>query len=198
MATIRYSVITYRCPCCGMVIKEYSTLPLWYVILMFGTVFMASSWLITTAILRAIFKSSEIKKLGSPYIVCKHCKKPILSGEKQEWTSFTAEQKKIWTFRWLFRSSYALGGLIPLLIIIPLLFGAWQSNHESDRSIAIILLIAAITIFAIICVIGCFWYKYKNFQQIVMTKRDYSLVLLSKARTNDNRPEILPVKILGK
>jgi len=153
---------------------------------------------VTTAALRAIFKSSEVKKLGSPHIICKHCKKTILSSEKKEWTSFTAEQKKIWTFRWLFRTSYVLGGFIPLFIIIPLIFGAWQSRYENDRSIAMILLIAASTILIIICAIGCFWHKYKNSQQIIMTRRDYALVLLSKARTNDNKPEILPVKVLGK
>ena len=76
---IRYTITNYSCPHCGKVFKTDSWAQLGYLLLIVGTAFLSLSWFLSIAIMRAIFGSSDMPSVGSPFRTCEHCgkKKPI-------------------------------------------------------------------------------------------------------------------------
>lgn len=191
--TIRYTEYTSFCPHCRHIIEESNTglkMLGWY-FLIFGTMFMALAWILAVYVLRIIYKA-DIENIGSPN--CPSCKKDIRYKGKKEWVSFSFIEKKKWSFRGLFRLTYVLGGALILLSLFSLFL---FSEHQSDRTIGLICLIITLIFIVVIGVISYLWYKYKNSQYIVMTKRSYSLVQKSKMRTNNNGIESPPIKIFN-
>ena len=140
---IRYTITNYSCPHCGKVFKTDSWAQLGYLLLIVGTAFLSLSWFLSIAIMRAMFGSSDMPSVGSPFRTCEHCGKKFLSYEHQEWNTLNTSSKKIWSYRFILRVLYALSGFVPLFLLSQFF---WGSNHESDRTIALIFLILAIVI----------------------------------------------------
>lgn len=85
------------------------------------------------------------------------------------------------------RLCYVLSGTILFCLIIPL-FGAWQSTHQSDRTIALVMLIIAILS---ICIIGFMFYLRKksyNEEYITVSESDYYLIKESWKRLHKIEP----------
>lgn len=185
---IRYTVTTSSCPHCGKVLKRESDFSVLWLLLMVCTCFMALFWVIARAIINSIFKY-EYVKMGSPYIECPGCGRKVNTGEAIEWGSLNKDYKRNWAFRNMMRICYTLGGTALFCIIIPL-FGAWTSSHESDRTIALVLLFVAIFALAII---GYIYYKRKkSFEEkhIIVSETDYDLIKESWQRLKEINPEL--------
>lgn len=191
---IRYTVTTSSCPHCGKVLKRESDFSVLWLLLMVCTCFMALSWVIARAIINSIFKY-EYVKMGSPYIECPGCGRKVNTGEAIEWGSLNKDYKRNWAFRNMMRVCYTLGGAALFCIIIPL-FGAWTSSHESDRTIALVLLFVAIFALAII---GYLYYKRKkSFEEkyITVSETDYDLIKESWQRLKEINPELQETEII--
>ena len=174
MATIRYTVTTSSCSHCGYVLKRQSSFSILWFLLMICTCFTALFWVIGISILNAIFKYESVK-LGSPFITCPRCGSKVITGEANEWGLLSREDKQNWAFRNKMRLCYVLSGTILFCLIIPL-FGAWQSTHQSDRTIALVMLIVAILS---VCIIGFMFYLRKksyNEEYITVSESDYYLI----------------------
>lgn len=191
---IRYTVTTSSCPHCGKVLKRESDFSVLWLLLMVCTCFMALFWVIARAIINSIFKY-EYVKMGSPYIECPGCGRKVNTGEAIEWGSLNKDYKRNWAFRNMMRVCYTLGGAALFCIIIPL-FGAWTSSHESDRTIALVLLFVAIFALAII---GYLYYKRKkSFEEkyITVSETDYDLIKESWQRLKEINPELQETEII--
>ncbi|MDR1094506.1 MAG: hypothetical protein LBL66_10215 [Clostridiales bacterium] len=189
------------CPHCGWKIKDDLARKVGLFILISCTAFMAVAWFIAIAILRGIFKV-DIVKIGSPYVNCAGCGKPVRIGGKEEWGMLSDGQKRSWSFRRRIRVCYTLGGFILVFILMPLIAGVWGSRNQGDRTAALILLIVAIIFVVIIAIIYYSWHLYKDSPNIIMSQSDYLIVNESTIRTNaypyldsENNLEFPPIKI---
>ena len=190
---IRYTITNYSCPHCGKVFKTDSWAQLGYLLLIVGTAFLSLSWFLSIAIMRAIFGSSDMPSVGSPFRTCEHCGKKFLSYEHQEWDTLNKSSKKIWSYRNILRTLYAISGFVPLFLLGQFF---WGSNHETDRTTALVFLILAIIIISIISIAYYFWRKYQQANEITLTQSDFDIVKNSLQRTgNDLNVENPPLKI---
>lgn len=192
---IRYTVTTSSCPHCGKVLKRESDFSVLWLLLMVCTCFMALFWVIARAIINSIFKY-EYVKMGSPYIECPGCGRKVNTGEAVEWGSLNKDYKRNWAFRNMMRVCYTLGGAALFCIIIPLFAACWTSSHESDRTIALVLLFVAIFALAII---GYLYYKRKkSFEEkyITVSETDYDLIKESWQRLKEINPELQETEII--
>ena len=180
---IRYTITNYSCPHCGKVFKTDSWSQLGYLLLIVGTAFLSLSWFLSIAIMRALFGSSNMPSIGSPFRTCKHCGKKFLSYEHQEWNTLNTSSKKIWSYRLILRFLYALSGFVPLFLLSQFF---WGSNHESDRTIALVFLILAILIVLIIAIAYYFWRQYEQKNEIILNQADFDIVKESLKRTGDD------------
>ena len=180
---IRYTITNYSCPHCGKVFKTDSWSQLGYLLLIVGTAFLSLSWFLSIAIMRAMFGSSNMPSIGSPFRTCEHCGKKFLSYEHQEWNTLNTSSKKIWSYRLILRFLYALSGFVPLFLLSQFF---WGSNHESDRTIALVFLILAILIVLIIAIAYYFWRQYEQKNEIILNQADFDIVKESLKRTGDD------------
>lgn len=180
---IRYTITNYSCPHCGKVFKTDSWSQLGYLLLIVGTAFLSLSWFLSIAIMRAMFGSSNMPSIGSPFRTCEHCGKKFLSYEHQEWNTLNTSSKKIWSYRLILRFLYALSGFVPLFLLSQFF---WGSNHKSDRTIALVFLILAILIVLIIAIAYYFWRQYEQKNEIILNQADFDIVKESLKRTGDD------------
>lgn len=198
---MRYTVTTSSCPHCGKVLKRKSSFSILGLFLMFSTLFTAMFWVIGIIVLNDIFKYESVK-LGSPFIICPRCGNKVITGEATEWGLLSKEDKRNWAFRNKMRLCYVLSGTVLFCLIIPL-FGAWQSTHQSDRTVAIIMLMVAILS---ICIIGFILHLRKksyNEEYITVSEGDYKLISESWKRLHKIEPllyetESIKVSTTGK
>lgn len=190
---IRYTITNYSCPHCGKVFKTDSWAQLGYLLLIVGTAFLSLSWFLSIAIMRAIFGSSDMPSVGSPFRTCEHCGKKFLSYEHQEWDTLNTSAKKNWSYRYVLRTLYAISGFVPLFLLGQFL---WGSTHDTDRVTALVFLILAIIMIGIISIAYYFWRKYQQEDEIVLTQSDFAIVKNSLQRTgNDLNAQNPPLKI---
>lgn len=191
---IKYTYYDYKCPHCG---KTYKTTfwDLYKVLIVPLTAGFALSWFLAIAIIRAVFGSSDMPNVGDASRICKNCGKRFMSYEHDEWQTLDKSSKKKWSYRLYLRVLYAIGGCIPILLLLQFL---WTSKYESDHTIALVLLIFAILF---ICIIVCGYYAWKKYEQtseIVLSQDDFDTVMQSLRRTeSDVNKEDPPIRISG-
>lgn len=186
MARIKCTMTTYSCPHCGRVLKQEGDTTLLWIFLMIFTMFIPLFWIIGNCILNAIFKYDSVE-LGSPFIICPRCGNKVKMGKKNEWGLLTKVEKLDWAFRNKMKVCYVLGGTSLFCLIIPL-FGAWQSSHQTDRTIAIVMLIIAILSIGIIGFIYYLRNKTYCLDYIIVSESDYSLIQESWNRLHKIEP----------
>lgn len=86
-------------------------------------------------------------------------------------------------YRLILRFLYALSGFVPLFLLSQFF---WGSNHESDRTIALVFLILAILIVLIIAIAYYFWRQYEQKNEIILNQADFDIVKESLKRTGDD------------
>lgn len=152
MKQIHYTVITEQCPNCGHIISQKSDFGLiivyfmfWYIIL---PIFFAKIILD-----RYLLEDPIMPVVGKSIIKCPSCNANIKTNKK-ELKDFTKVELLNYTFRWLFRLTYFLGGVIVLCLfaILMCLF---------NMTYSIIYLIYIIIALAIIIAIIVFIYRKK-------------------------------------
>lgn len=179
----RYTVTTYSCPHCKRVIKtdNQAAWTFFWLLLFPIHLFITLPIVIARAIIVKITGIEETK-IGSPYNSCKHCGLPIKNNERIEWNSLKDEYKKMWSFRWLFRTAYIISGLAIGMIFLTLLTGGWWSTHPSDiKTNTILWVISAIFVISTAIIIYL-WTRYKALNHIIVTQGDYELIKESNER----------------
>ncbi len=198
----RYTVTTYSCPHCKRVIKtdNQGAWTFFWLLLFPIHLFITLPIIIARAIIVKITGIEETK-IGSPYNSCKHCGLPIKNNERIEWNSLKDEYKKMWSFRWLFRTAYIISGLAIGMIILSLLAGGWWSTHPSDIKTNTVLWVISVIFIITTSIIIYLWKRYKSLNHITVTQGDYELIKESNNRYkksgDKHEPTKMTLKIFG-
>ena len=123
---ISYTVTTASCPTCGHNFSRSNDL--WLYIIVLATFPIAIPTLIAFNILfDRVFLSPLIPNIGNPIKVCPKCGSKINSG-KTERRSLSKEEELNYSFKWLFRLSYLLGGIV-LLSLLGFVLGLFDYDY---------------------------------------------------------------------
>ena len=123
---ISYTVTTASCPTCGHIFSLSNDL--WLYIIVLATFPIAIPTLIAFNILfDRVFLSPLIPNIGNPIKICPKCGSKINSG-KTERRSLSKEEELNYSFKWLFRLSYLLGGIV-LLSLLGFVLGLFDYDY---------------------------------------------------------------------
>ncbi len=142
---ISYTVTTNSCPSCGHVFSRSNDLWLYLVMLLLFPISLPTM-LAFNILYDRVFLSPVIPSIGNPLKTCPNCGLQVKSG-KIEKENLSEEQQLNFSFKWLFRISYFLGG-VALLFLLGFVLGLF----DYDNTVLYCLYIALGAIFIIVLI----------------------------------------------
>lgn len=152
---IHYTITTKYCPYCGRVLSKKTNLFLFYLyVLIFPIIIFCLP--ATYLLKKFIYHDPDIPEVGKSFKKCPSCANNIYTG-KTELKDLSDIELLNYKFKWLFRLSYFLGGIILFFLFISIV--SLLSAPYIDSSILYVLPLIIVSM--IIIGIIAFIYKKK-------------------------------------